>query len=113
MVIGAMRYFDYANHESVKKIVSIYLRDGYPFEPHLSGVLSDLQDLKTMRNAAAHVTSTTQKALDALSIRLLGKPGSGTRLYQLLTASTDQGASTIYNEYKKRLSAAAELIATG
>ncbi len=56
MVIGVMRYFDYANHDNMRKMVNLYFEQGYPYEPHLSGVFSDLADLRTMRNASAHIT---------------------------------------------------------
>lgn len=108
MVVGTMRYFDYANHELVSKIASIYFANGHPYLPNLSSIYSDLRDIRTMRNSAAHISSSTQAALETLALRLLGRPSIGIRLYALLTASI--GASTVYADYKTKLVVAAELI---
>lgn len=115
IIIGTMRFFDYANHQNVLKIVKIYFRNGYPFEPHLSSVFSDLNDLRTMRNASAHISSTTQTALDALAVGLLGRPHPGITLYQLLTAVDPRSAAgdTVIAAYKAKLVVTAELIANG
>ena len=59
-----MRYFDFANHEYVKKIVRMYFDKGYPYEPHLSAITVDLSDLRIMRNASAHISSSTQVTLE-------------------------------------------------
>lgn len=112
MVIGTMRYFDYTNHQNVQKMAGIYFENGYPFREGLNSIYSELDDLKTMRNAAAHRTSTTQKSLESLGLRLLGAPASGITLYELLIRSDAQG-ETIFAKYKAKLDAAAELIATG
>ena len=70
MVIGTQRYFDYANPDYVRKLVDMYFEKGYPFEPHLSGAFTEIADMRTLRNASVHVTSTTQTALEALAFRL-------------------------------------------
>jgi hypothetical protein len=115
LIIGANRYFDYGNHENVKRVVKIYFQNGYPYEPHLSSIMSDLADLRTMRNASAHITSTTQTALDSLALRVLTRTSGSIDLYALLTAVDPRSASgeTIFLHYKNKLVAAAELIVRG
>ncbi len=115
LVIGVNRYFDYANHDYVIKTVRLYFQTGYPYEPHLSSISSDLADMRTMRNASAHITSTTQKALDALAQRILGRPRPNIELYSLLTALDPMSTTgdTIFVSYKNKLVVAAELIAQG
>jgi len=115
MIIGTYRYFDYANHDNIKKIAKIYFDQGYPFEPHISSIFSDLADLKTMRNASAHISSTTQTALDTLALRIFGAPRVGISLYQLLTSTDPRSASgeTVFLSYKSKLVATAGLIANG
>ena len=116
MVIGMNKYFDYANYELLKKLVLIYFRNGYPFLPHLDAASTDLQDLRAMRNASAHVSSTTQAALNAVAQRLLGTPAAGISLYALLTSpdpAAAQAGGTIYARVRDRLLATAHLIATG
>jgi hypothetical protein len=115
MVIGVSRYFDYANHEHVKRLASIYFQNGYPLQPHLESITTDLADLRTMRNASAHLSSTTQTALEALALRILGTPQPGITLYKLLTQVDPRPArgNTVFAEARDTLLAAAELIANG
>lgn len=114
LVIGMMKYFDYGNHFNVKKLVSMYFKGGYPFEPHISAIYSDLDDLRTMRNVSAHISSTTQTAMEALALRLFSAPRPGISLYQLLTAADPKSAGqTIFVSYKAKLLATAELITQG
>lgn len=114
MLIGVQRFFDYGNHEFVRKIVKMYFQNGYPYEPHLSGVNSDLADLRTMRNASAHISSTTQAALEALAQRLFAGPRPNIDLYSVLMANdpSSQG-NTIYASYKTKLLIVAGLICQG
>lgn len=115
MVIGIQRYFDYANNDNVRRVVMMYFDGGYPFEPHLSAITSDLADLRTMRNASAHISSTTQKALEALAQRIFSTPKPGIDLYSLLTTTDSRSATgaTVFAEARDKLLAAAALIANG
>ncbi|MGQ0484317.1 MAG: hypothetical protein ACT4SY_03050 [Hyphomicrobiales bacterium] len=114
IIIGMMRYFDYANHHNMRKIASIYFDQGYPYEPHLGAVFSDLEDLRTMRNSSAHISSTTQSALEALATRIFGTPQPGITLYRLLTSADPRSPpKTVFVTYKDKLWAAASLIANG
>jgi hypothetical protein len=115
LVIGVMRHFDHANHDNVRRIVGLYFQNGYPFEVHLNSIFSELSDLRTMRNASAHISSTTQTALEALAARIFGQPNAGVSLYQLLTAVDPraQNNDTVFVSYKNKLVVAAELIAQG
>jgi hypothetical protein len=115
IVVGVNRFFDYANQEYVRKIVSTYFEHGYPFEPHLSAIASDLADLRTMRNASAHLSSTTRAALEALAQRIFSTPRPGIDLYTLLTTPDPRSESgnTVLAEARDKLLAAAELIVSG
>jgi hypothetical protein len=115
LLIGINRYFDYANHDNVKKISLMYFQAGYPFEPHISGIFSDLSDLKTMRNASAHISSTTHQPLESLAVRIFGQPQPGITLYRMLTAIDPRSANqdTVFQTYKEKLLITAELIANG
>jgi hypothetical protein len=115
LVIGVMKFFDYGNHDLFKKLTLMYFENGYPFEPHISAIFSDLGDLRTMRNASAHIASTTQTALESLAVRLFSQPKPNITSYQLLTANDPQSSSgsTIFSSYKDKLLVTAELIATG
>jgi hypothetical protein len=115
MMIGVQRYFDFGNHDNVRKIVSMYFDNGYPYEPHLRSINSDLADLRTMRNACAHISSSTHAALEGLALRIFGNPRQGITVYQLLTSIDPRSSSsdTVLVTYRKILIAAAELIARG
>jgi hypothetical protein len=114
MVIGVMKHFDYANHDFVLKIVKLYFEDGKPFEPILSSMISDLADLRTIRNSCAHISSTTRKALESLALRILGQPQIGIGVYALLTATHPLFTpATVFDAYKGKLVTAAELIVNG
>lgn len=115
LVIGVQRYFDYGNCENVRRIAGMYFQQGYPFEPHLGAIDSDLKDLRTMRNASAHISSTTQKALDTLALRLFSRPYPNIELHRLLTMNDPRSPAgdTVFLTYKTRLSVTAQLIAQG
>ena len=115
LVIGINRYFDYANHQNLIKMVNQYFMDGYPYEPHLSAIHSDLDDLRTMRNASAHISSTTQAALGALFLRIFGAPSGRIKLYNLLTSIDPRSpnGATVFVTYKIKLLVTAELISKG
>ena len=115
LVIGVQRYFDFGNHENVRKIVSMYFDNGYPFEPHLSAISTDLGDLRTMRNASAHITSTTQATLEALAQRIFSTPRPGIDLYSLLTATDPRSllGNTVFAESREKLLVVAGLVANG
>ena len=114
-VIGVRPYFDYGNHENIRKVVRMFFQNGYPFEPHLSGIFSELSDLRTMRNASAHISSTTQTALESLALRISGQPQAGISLYQLLTMTDPRSVTgeTVFLGYKNKLLVTAELISRG
>lgn len=115
MVIGSQRFFDYANVDNVRKVVGLYFKNGYPFEPHLGAVYADIKDMRTMRNASAHLSSSTQTALESLALRIFGSPRIGISLYHLLTAAHPGGSTgqTVFSLYRDVLLAGANQIATG
>lgn len=116
MVVHTQRYFDYANHDNVRKIAKLYFDTGYPFETPLNSINAELADLKTIRNACAHLSSSTKTALEALATRILGQPQPSVNVYQLLTTIDPRvpgNATTVYAAYRDKLIIAATLIAQG
>ena len=73
ILIGTQKYVDWANYEIVRKLATLFLKDGDPVSSNIASISTDLTDLKTIRNASAHLSSTTQQQLDALATRILGK----------------------------------------
>lgn len=112
IVVGTQRFFDYANHEYVKKIVNLYFENGGPFEPHLTAIFSELQDLRIMRNASAHISSSTQSSLDSLAQRLFTIPQPGITLYDVLMRDDPQSPPgiSVFEAYRAKLDTVADLI---
>ncbi|HLP66629.1 MAG TPA: hypothetical protein VK181_03825 [Rhizobium sp.] len=116
MVIHTHRFFDFAHHDNVRKLAGLYFQGGYPFDPTLSSITAELQDLKTIRNSCAHLSSSTRRALESLAGRIMGQPQPGIGVYQLLISVDPRVAannSTVYSAYRDKLIAAATSIATG
>jgi hypothetical protein len=115
LVKGISRHFDYANHMNVRLVVRMYFDNGYPYEPHLSSIYQELDDLRTIRNSCAHITASTRLPLEGLATRIARRPVAGLTVYKLLTMPdpTSAGAGTVLETYKRKLIVAAELIAQG
>ena len=113
IVRGMNKYFDYSNHQFVIKTVKLFFENGYPYEPHLSAIHSELDDLKTMRNASAHTARYTQQALDALATRIMQSPHSGIMLYDLLIKVIPNSHETVLLNHRDKLLITASKIAIG
>ena len=115
MIVGTRPYFDFANHDNVRTVAAIYFKDGVPIEPHLRGIVSELSDLKTIRNACAHFQSTTQMPLEFACTSDFRR--SKDWLFCLSAAHLRRPAirdrRAVFLSYKNKLIVTAELIATG
>lgn len=113
ILIGTQKYVDYANPEIVRRLAKLYLLNGEPFETVLSSIHTTLVDLKQIRNAAAHLSSTTSTALDAVASRILGPPRTRVTVYDLLTAIAPSSGTgdTVLQSLINQIDAAAEAIA--
>ncbi|HEY6298258.1 MAG TPA: hypothetical protein VIW95_01340 [Candidatus Binatus sp.] len=113
MILAGRRYFDYLDVNLVRTVCQMYFRTGYPYYSPISGSFLQLSDLKTMRNFAAHVTSTTRASLSSVTQRVFSAPQPGMDLYKFLIASDPASTGTIFLSYQSRLIVTAELIANG
>ncbi len=113
MLIGTQKYVDWANPEIVKKISELFFRNGEPIRPAINAIQSDLFDLKTVRNALAHLSSTTSRALDSLATRRLGISVSNILPIDFLLSNDPAAAAptTILSSYVSLLDATANNIA--
>lgn len=113
-LIGTQKYVDWSNPEIVRKLSKSYFQNGEPIDAVISANQSDLFDLKTLRNAAAHLTSTTGKSLDALASRRLLHTCTNISVSDFVLAvdpSSGTTGSTILTGYINMLDAAAEALA--
>jgi|ERR1035438_5610214 hypothetical protein len=84
LIKGPLKYFDWSDPEKIILISEIYFLNGEPFKSTLNSIKSYLMDLRTIRNAAAHLSSTTSNQLNALSSRLLTNPRNNIGVGELL-----------------------------
>jgi hypothetical protein len=111
ILVGTAKHVDWSVPDTVRKLAKLYLQGGDPFENVLPAVHSDLLDLKTIRNAAAHLSTTTTAPLEALASRLLGVQASKTNVAELLlSAVPGQLGLTIFGKYAQILDTAANQI---
>ena len=113
MLIANNRYFEYGNQEYVKKISELFFDNGHPFKQALNSITTELSDLKTMRNSAAHMSSSTRTQLEGVSNRIFGVPRPNQTLYSMITSIDPRSTAreTVFLTYKGKLILAAEYIA--
>ncbi|ABZ77815.1 hypothetical protein Shal_3268 [Shewanella halifaxensis HAW-EB4] len=113
MIIGTQKYVDWANHEIVMRLSRLYFENGSPIVSILTSITTELSDLKNIRNASAHISSTTQTKLDAIASRMLGTTVTNTTVDQFIMQPHPEDVSiTILQHYQNILDIAAENIAS-
>ena len=115
MVVHVNSYFDYSNAEYIKRLARLYFEAGYPFETPLNSLSLELSDLKTMRNACAHMSSTTSAKLERLATRIFGSPQPGITVHRMLVSDDPRTNPrvSVYASYRDKLLVAAEIVANG
>ena len=115
LLIGTQRYVDWSNPETVKKLSILHFASGNPFDVYISSMMSDLFDLKNIRNAAVHLSSTTRQQLDSIGTRKLKRPCNNLKVSDIIFAIDPDSTSneTIFTTYLNKLDVSAEGIAKG
>jgi len=115
LLIGTQKYVDWSNPEIIKRLCNLYFSPGNPFDTYVSSIFADLFDLKTIRNAAAHLTSSTRQQLDSLGTRKLQRPCNNLKVSDLIFAVDPNSTNneTILTTYLDKLDISAEGIANG
>lgn len=113
MVVGGMRYADWSTPDVVRKLAKLFFDGGEPYETVLAQIHTDLLDLKTVRNAAAHLSSATSAQLDAVATRVLMSPATGMTVARFVLHSNPKSATgeSMIQTYSATLQTAAHLIA--
>lgn len=114
ILIGTQKYVDWANPEIVRRLSKLYFDITNPIETVISAIQTDIYDLKTIRNAAAHISSTTSHEIDALATRKLQRQCINFTVSQLILAFDPAAAvntQTFLTTYTNLLDAAAYNIA--
>ncbi|MEJ6077958.1 hypothetical protein MT391_05315 [Vibrio sp. 1-Bac 57] len=112
ILIGTQNYVAWSNNEIVNKIAGLYFENSEPYLTALNSISRDLSDLRVIRNASAHISSSTQTKLDAVASRVLGTPISNIGVSDLVTRiSPEDNTKTILQMYQLKLDISAENIA--
>lgn len=112
LLIGTNKYFDWTNPELVVQLSSLFLEPDNPIKTAIHATNSDLFDLKTIRNAAAHISTTTQQKLDSVASRLYGRQMVNTKVAEVINHVRTNG-KTQWAYLKDLLDVAAENVANG
>ena len=112
LLIGTNKYFDWTNPELVVQLSSLYLNPDNPIKTAINSTKSDLFDLKTIRNAAAHISATTQQKLDSVASRLYGHQVVNSKVADVISHVRTDG-KTQWMYFKDLLDVAAENVAKG
>ncbi len=86
MLTGNARFVDWSTPDTVRKFAKLHFYQGEPFETVLSSAHSNLLDMKTLRNACAHLSSNTSDQLNALYSRHMGLAKPRVTPYELAMA---------------------------
>ncbi|MDR3694390.1 hypothetical protein [Mucilaginibacter sp.] len=115
VLIGTQKYVDWSNPEIIKRLSNIYFGPNNIIDSYISSAMADLFDLKTIRNAAAHLTSTTQNQMVSLGNRLININNPNISVSDLIFSFDPQssGSITILSSYLTKLDILAEGIANG
>jgi len=112
ILIGTQKYVDWANNEVVNRISALYFENAEPYSTSLNSIGRDLSDLRIIRNASAHISSTTQTKLDAVASRILGIQVTNISVANFITKiSPEDDTRTVLQMYQLKLDVTAENIA--
>lgn len=90
----------------------MFLEQDNPIKTAIHATNSDLFDLKTIRNTAAHISTTTLQKLDSVASRLYGRQMVNTKVAEVIYhVRTDGKTQRAY--LKDLLDVAAENVANG
>lgn len=113
--IGKKDFIEWSTPDTVKKLSGIYFGNENIINDTIGGIYQDLISLKIIRNAIAHVSSTTSSKLDRLASTIIGLPQVGIQPHALLLwiDPTPALPNTLLSKYITLLDTAAELITRG
>lgn len=116
-MLGNERFFDYTIPDKVVTVAKLLFKDGYPYANNINSARQALQDLKTMRNAAAHMSQEATHSFNGLVQRTLTVPHAGMDLSTFLLAHTpmmkESSDNRVFAYYQSILNVAANGIANG
>lgn len=113
LLVGTNTYFDWSHPELIRRLSKLYLEESNVVGDNILSIQNDLFDLKTIRNAAAHISATTQQKLDGLASRLLLHTVVNITVESLISEIEPTSGLSYFEYYKQKLDIVAEKIAKG
>lgn len=113
MLKGMNRFVDWSARDRVRKLAELYFPNGEPFTTPLLSADGDLADMKTVRNAASHISRNTSAQVHALHLRWTGQPTATATAYDMLTTPGGQIQQTFMAHSESILRGTAQSIANG
>lgn len=115
--LGNGRYFDYTAPDQVEASAKLLFENGYPIADPIRGAAQSLRDLKTMRNATAHMSLSARQSFDNLVQRILSIPHQdmdiSTFLLSPMPLASGPNTTRVLEHYCTILDSVATEIATG
>ena len=108
---GTNKYLDWSNPDITLRLANLYFGISNPYSDNLNSIKSDLYDLRTIRNAAAHFSTTTSNSLDGLASRILGEEQSEVNVAEFILETIPGSSQIIVDYYINILDITAENIA--
>lgn len=96
MFIGSQQFMDWSTPGKVVRLAELYFANGEPFAGPIKSSMAQIRNMKTVRNATAHLSLTTQASLDAVFSNWTGKPAVGISPYQMLLATKSSGIDSFF-----------------
>lgn len=108
IAIGTRKYVDWGTPDTVLQLSGLYFDQSNPFQITINSVQGEIRDMKTIRNSAAHLSSTTSQQLDILATRKLHRPVTNISVSDFILATDPNSTSgeTILQTYINVLNAA-------
>jgi hypothetical protein len=112
---NARDFVDWSTPDTIQRLSVIYFGGVNIFNTIVASIYTDFLRLKTIRNAAAHMTLSTGGKLDSVASTIMGSPKSGIKPAELLLWIDPVPATpnTVFYNYIQVLDTAAELIVKG
>lgn len=111
IIKGTNKYVDWSNPDIILRLAKLYFGASNPYSDHLNPIKTDLFDLRTIRNAAAHLSTTTNKSFDSLASRVLKENKSGVNVADFVLTLIPETTDTVIDYYLNILDITSENIA--
>jgi hypothetical protein len=113
--LNSRQFIDWSTPDSIRKLSLIYFGPANILNDTIGAIYTDFLNLKTIRNAAAHMSSSTSSKLDVLATNIMGSPQAGISASRLLLwiNPVPPVPETLISYYINILDTSAELIVNG